>query len=140
MRLALIEDDDLHAEVVGRWLGRDARVQFNRYHTAKDFLSSITESDTPVPDVVFVDYHLSEGTGNEFVHDLRALDDERADIGIVLFSGVDIVEFARILDGLDVDGFLLKDDLSRERLTMVASLAVLSSQRRQELSALKKKS
>ncbi|MEY8882342.1 hypothetical protein [Donghicola sp. XS_ASV15] len=138
MRLALIEDDDLHAEVVGRWMGRDARVQFNRFHTATEFLSSMTELGNSVPDVVLVDYYLSDGTANEFVRDLRSLGDERADIGVVLISGVDIVEFSRILEGLDVDGFVLKDDLSRERLTMVASLAMQSSKRRQELSALKK--
>jgi two-component SAPR family response regulator len=137
MRVALIEDDDLHAEVVGRWMARESRVVFKRFHSATEFLDSLTSNDSDLPDVVFVDYHLGESTGAEFVNNIRGMTDARSDIGIVLFSGVDIVEFSEILEGLDVDGFLLKDDLSRERLTMVAGLAVQSSRRRQELSELK---
>lgn len=137
MRVALIEDDDLHAEVVARWMARESRVTFERFHNATEFFDSLTSTHETLPDVVFVDYHLGEATGAEFVTNVRAMSDARSDIGIVLFSGVDIVEFSEILDGLDVDGFLLKDDLSRERLTMVAGLAVQSSRRRQELSDLK---
>ncbi len=138
MRVALIEDDDLHAEVVGRWMARESRVTtFERFKNATDFLEASKPTNNSAPEVVFVDYHLGEATGAEFVVKVRSLDDARSDIGIVLISGVDIIEFSEILDGLDVDGFLLKDDLSRERLTMVAALALQSSRRRQELSELK---
>lgn len=138
MRVALIEDDDLHAEVVSRWMARESRVTtFERFKNATDFLESSNPTNNAAPEVVFVDYHLGEATGAEFVVKVRALDDARSDIGIVLISGVDIIEFSEILEGLDVDGFLLKDDLSRERLTMIAALALQSSRRRQELSELK---
>ena len=137
MRVALIEDADLHAEVVGRWMARESQVAFERFHSVSDFLGSLTAAGAVLPDVVFVDYHLGETTGAEFVQNIRSLGDARSDVGIVLFSGVDIIEFSEILDGLDVDGFLLKDDLSRERLIMVAGLALQSARRRQELSNLK---
>ncbi|NVO26633.1 response regulator [Donghicola sp. C2-DW-16] len=133
MRIALIEDDDLHAEVVGRWLTREASVRLERFRSPTEFFTDLANRTDGLPDVVFVDYHLGDTTGAEFVAETRSLGDARADIGIVLLSGLDISEFNSVLNGLDVDGFLLKDDLSRERLAMVAGLAVQSARRRQKL-------
>lgn len=135
MRIALIEDDDLHAEVVGRWMTREMNVSLERFCSPTEFFANLDGRTDSLPDVIFVDYHLGETTGAEFVAEIRGMGDARADMGIVLLSGLDISDFSTVLTGLDVDGFLLKDDLSRERLAMVAALAMQSAIRRQKLAA-----
>lgn len=138
MRVQLIEDDDLHAEVVARWMTRELTVDFERFRSVEEFYTAVNAADAVLPDLVFVDYHLGEKNGLEFVSELRADDGDISGVGVVLFSGMDSAEFLTVLVQMDVDGFLLKDDLSRDQLMMVAHIANKSAERRRALREMQK--
>lgn len=127
MHITFIEDDDLHAEIVTRWLKSADRYSVERFKSPSEFMSAAHEGTLQVPDLVFVDYNLGEMTGDEFIREMRSLSGDVAGAGVVLFSGLDEFSFLEILEQVEVDGFLMKDDLSREKLFMVIKVAARSA-------------
>lgn len=128
MHITFIEDDDLHAEIVTRWLKSADTYSVERFKSPSEFMAAANDGSLQVPDLVFVDYNLGEMTGDEFIRDMRNLSGDVAGAGVVLFSGLDEFSFLEILEQVDVDGFLMKDDLSREKLFMVIKVAARSAQ------------
>lgn len=123
MHITFIEDDDLHAEIVTRWLKSVDTYSVERFKSPSEFMAAANDGSLQVPDLVFVDYNLGEMTGDEFIREMRGMSGDVSGAGVVLFSGLDEFSFLEILEQIDVDGFLMKDDLSREKLFMVIKVA-----------------
>ncbi|PRY92349.1 response regulator [Donghicola tyrosinivorans] len=128
MHITFIEDDDLHAEIVTRWLKSADTYSVERFKSPSEFMEAASQGTLQVPDLVFVDYNLGEMTGDEFIREMRNLSGDVSGAGVVLFSGLDEFSFLEILEQVEVDGFLMKDDLSREKLFMVIKVAARSAQ------------
>jgi DNA-binding NarL/FixJ family response regulator len=134
MRIVIVEDDALQLSIITEWVSELFGCEITSYTNGPSFREGEFGGDKAAPEVILMDFYLGNGageTGAELVNVIRSAQGPIASAGIIMTSGVSAKSLARATQDLAIDGFLLKDQISRESLGIAIRIAQrLNSERR----------
>lgn len=120
MRIFIVEDDPLYAELLAYHLSQNAEDEVHRFETGRECLSHLYLN----PAVVCLDYSLPDLKGEEVLKKIRQANPE---IKVVIISGQEDIQTAISLLKMGATDYIVKDNDTRDRLWIS-----LTNLRRQE--------
>lgn len=133
MRIAILEDDPLHSELLKRWLTRSAPNQVLCFRTFTE-LMSFCEQASHIPCVIILDAYLDGKMSDGLIKDIRKSAKNFRDFGIVLTSSLPEKLNLEIASTWDIDAFLDKDQATAVALEISVTLAHRAAKLRSERS------
>ncbi len=109
MRIFIVEDDPLYAELLAYHLSQNAEDQVQRFETGRECLSHLYLN----PAVVCLDYSLPDLKGEEVLKKIKLANPE---IKVVIISGQEDIQTAISLLKLGATDYIVKDNDTRDRL------------------------
>lgn len=128
LSVILIEDNDAHAELFGLKLNAIEGLNFSitRYSSGEEVIKNYT---TVTPNVVFMDYRLGDTNGVDLITQLR---EKGVMWPIIALTGQGDEYVAASITRAGADDYLVKDDISEERLIEALDRALTLNAERNE--------
>jgi DNA-binding NarL/FixJ family response regulator len=126
MRIVIVEDDALQLSIITEWVSELFGCEITSYDNGPSFRDGELSGNQAAPEVILMDFYLGNGagdTGADLVNAIRSAKGPIASAGIIMTTGVSAKSLARATQDLAIDGFLLKDQISRESLGIAIRIA-----------------
>ena len=126
MRIVIVEDDALQLSIITEWVSELFDCEITSYNNAQSFRDSELSGSKSAPEVILMDFYLGNGagdTGADLINAIRKAQGPIAKAGVIMTTGVSAKSLARATKDLAIDGFLLKDQISRESLGIAIRIA-----------------
>ena len=109
LKIFILEDDLWYGTMLEHYLTLNPDYQVMRFETEKDFYQRLHEN----PDVVTLDYSLTEGDGSKV---LKKIKDFNPEIEVIMISGQEDISTAVELLKSGAFDYIVKDDDTKDRL------------------------
>lgn len=109
LKIFVLEDDLWYGTMLEHYLSLNPDYQVQRFETEKDFYQKLHEN----PDVVTLDYSLTEGDGGKV---LRRIKEYNPEIEVIMISGQEDISTAVELLKSGAFDYIVKDDDTKDRL------------------------
>ncbi len=109
LKIFILEDDLWYGTMLEHYLSLNPDYQVMRFETEKDFYQHLHEN----PDVVSLDYSLTEGDGSKV---LKRIKDFNPDIEVIMISGQEDISTAVELLKSGAFDYIVKNDDTKDRL------------------------
>lgn len=109
LKIFVLEDDLWYGTMLEHYLSLNPDYQVQRFETEKDFYQKLHEN----PDVVTLDYSLTEGDGGKV---LKRIKEYNPEIEVIMISGQEDISTAVELLKSGAFDYIVKDDDTKDRL------------------------
>ncbi|HJV20710.1 MAG TPA: sigma-54 dependent transcriptional regulator [Sediminibacterium sp.] len=109
LKIFILEDDLWYGTMLEHYLSLNPDYQVQRFETEKDFYQKLHEN----PDVVTLDYSLTEGDGGKV---LKRIKEYNPEIEVIMISGQEDISTAVELLKSGAFDYIVKDDDTKDRL------------------------
>ncbi|MBH2003391.1 MAG: sigma-54-dependent Fis family transcriptional regulator [Sphingobacteriia bacterium] len=109
LKIFILEDDLWYGTMLEHYLSLNPDYQVQRFETEKDFYQKLHDN----PDVVTLDYSLTEGDGGKVLKRIREYNPE---IEVIMISGQEDISTAVELLKSGAFDYIVKDDDTKDRL------------------------